>query len=1495
MIFENDNRKRNDNYGYSDLNFGSNTDSGAGASDYFKSDWPEQDSMEPGAAGSLYNGLGASPAYESGMGSSAFHKPDDPVKNKKYSGYEGVNADGYKPYPLKREGDSYYGNFSRLIADDETRRNYAVSPWVVDDRLGDYYKNVLSASLKRARAKSKERSQEAYRNSMSVIGADPEIAMADAMRVDNPVADLESVMSQIDNNELKKRFKGVAEFSGYDLDDYIEKFVKPTIYNKLADEMIDENVPKSSVEYLLRSSTSNSLAGKISQTKLNAMSDNNVHSNMEMSALERYNPNWGEEVFAGVGSLIVDSPLFSVLGAGASGLVGKSVFSATERATAQVMVNGLGRGVTEEAAKQVAKRAIHGKLKNRIMHSALTQGLTLGSYDIANSVADDILINNEVKVGKAASSFVKGMGTGIALGAVGTPLREAANKLRGAVKKSLAAAGVLCAESGVFTGVQTADKLLHGVEISPIDLANDFAKSAATLGVMKLSHLPLKGADYKLDKYGELKKGLKLSISQKVELSELEMNVEQFMDAIVNELKLPTFGGKRSEYIRETYAKIMADENVSLATKSKLMFLVENKLTSTPPVPFDFDAKRNDNGTWDVILFDAAGNKISTQHFDHAGNAKSHMLMQKALLRQNRICFFENELTRGVQSQNFLYQAGRYAMEKGVDVDKLADALYKKSTGEKLSAGEDAMIEEIIERSSYTNTGMLKMLADTRNYIEEKHDLHRGNLMEALGEPFFKNTVELDKALDEYERVIREHVDELKNGTRSDLAEYYKNEGLGSEYAGMTAEEVRKKEADAYTHWLRTRNDDRHNGESMPMGTYSNSGSTQKAVAREADAIAEIHEGENKYITELDSESKANLPQHIKEYGKHAQAVADKLGVDIHIIYSKKQIRKPVSAEAQAEYNTMLWAEGWMDKDGIYVNLSNMNSKEMVEKTMLHEVVGHKGLYALFGPHLNEFLEDVLKKATPDVVRGIEKQMKKYDAGDKYVAIEEYLAHLAESTVLSPQERSFYSKVKDYMRDKLGQMGLYSGSRRRISEEELRKLMQRHCEYIVKRTNAADYRRRVFGSFKAAHGNNSTYYDKEGYNRRKASAVADGSFLNSTPRYLKLSKMLHAYEFLPEEGKKRIRDIYGVSDEFLKGYFEKRYKKPDSENGRNGEFHIINVNKDVPREKPVNYESIGSWGGSVGLGKKLFKNPIQRILNLKSPNYARLYQSIVENKEKEHDSYDTQMYDQLTNMALEDGYKIYLKDVVNDNAFFSKYPELSGMPVEFSRSVPFPVYYDKGKSRMLINSRMMRSEKMDTYLMGAMEMAAKEYDRERNEVETGLDEINVGLKEKYENAVDVAKKLRSMQKSMPLFDPNSTLNEMFEKEYGFEPAEFLRRFPNIDDYFIYRVAQDFPGARPSLGNAFPEGKNADGEISSYRRYFQGPYEIIVDAVRKNNRNGVLKLRDAGLRSSSPFLTPLDEKEIDREFQRYLNDEGYDDAGGWNKGVLERFKDNRTDN
>ena len=412
----------------------------------------------------------------------------------------------------------FKSTFHDIVAPKQTperrMRQYAQSDAALDAVLDDDFSKDMKQRLDKNRQASQNEINSDYIRNTSVVGANPEMTFNISLKAHDPLKDVEKTIVETDYEKLAENLAPIVKHGGYDMQEYVNERAVPAMYEKLLDEIIEEEVPKSSAEYILRSSLGNSLTGKAALLGKNLLTGNIADTQLQSEALGRYNPGFFEDVLSGVGSLLVDGPVFSSMGSLGMHAMGKVTGLLTKRLSTRILASKLGEGMTTATATQLAERLITRKLAHKILVSSGTQGITLGGYDAMNSVVDDLLAQNDVSMGKAAGSFGKGLLTGAVLGAVGTPLRESAKGLTGA-KKMLASSGVLSAESAIFTAGTEIEKLKHDIDIAPIDLMEDFAKSTATLILMKMAHWRPKGADIKLDAKGKLKEGFALSNSEK--------------------------------------------------------------------------------------------------------------------------------------------------------------------------------------------------------------------------------------------------------------------------------------------------------------------------------------------------------------------------------------------------------------------------------------------------------------------------------------------------------------------------------------------------------------------------------------------------------------------------------------------------------------------------------------------------------------------------------------------------------------------------------------------------------------------------------------------------------------------------------------------------------------------------------------------------------------------------------------------------------------------
>lgn len=1360
-----------------------------------------------------------------------------------------------------------YSNFM-LPEDTPERRKqvYARSQAALDDAIGDLYDNDIKGKFERRRDASEKMGRDEYMRYMSVPGAVPEDAYRASLRVDNPMNVVDETIDDIDNGMLRDKVSSLASYGGYDPDAYVENLVKPVLREKMLGEYIDENTPKSSAEYIARSAMDNSLLGKISSIGVNGGDGNNNYRKIAAEGLSNYKSNRLEDFAAGVGSLLIDAPFFKGLGSAASWVTGKATATAAKRISADVISRSTNRYMNKRFADNIARRVITERLGSRILQSSSVQGLTLGGYDIANSVAEDILYNSNVSLGKAAGAFARGAVTGAAVGAVGTPLKKMSAGLTGG-KKLLSSAGVLSAESAVFTAGFELDRLAHGVTVEPIDILYDFGESAATLLTMKMTHWRPQGASIKLDANGRMKREFDFSKSERDELRELDVDPDRFMRSIEHELRLPSFGGANAEYIKQNYAKLMSNSKLSASAKSKLMYIVENKVTSTPPLLFDYKTDKNGDGTWNLELLDANGGIIERKRFANAGNVKSYLMLELSNIRRNRIGYFEKELTQGLESQNFIHQAGLYAKERGVDVNGLADAMYKSARGESLEGAEQKMIDEIMHRSSYSSPGMIQELYDVRRAIEQKYGLEKGRLLAVVNERFFNCTAADNRALDDYEAYVRSEVEMLKKGTNSERAANMYDSGLSSMFFGYSNEDVRRSEVNQYMLDQARKYEGQGSTSSVPV--YK--GPEPKKV-EESKIPGYVWSANGHYVSKDD----------INNYKRRADELSRKFGFELNCITDERQIAVPERNDYDAvmDYNNQLRALGWQHKGKIYINLPNIKDYGELETTIVHEAVAHGGLKKVFGYRLYDFLEEVYKRADKGVLDGIMRTKNQYYGADAYTVIEEYLAKIVEKAYPDARERSIISGFKDFIRSMLVKKNIYTNKNRKVSEKELESIMRTHCRYIMRKKGTLQHRKDVFGQFSQARENESGYYDKAVYDSEMRELVKDENYMNNTPEFILPYKTLLKYPYFTEEKKARVRKAFSMTEEEIEkqldGYYYRFIGERGAKNLRKSRYKgFPNAAKSKELERQgygadyIKFDqgwergADGEWRYETAEKDMFLNDYISEVLEKNNPEMGKMYAQLKQKPYSEWNSEEKQLWNGIYSSGKPYMNNVKLNDILQDIDLYDAYPEFANVPVKIVANAPYVARFDSRNRELLLDRRFFLMPNADAYIAGTLQNMIQDYEGFGKTVSLRLARMEKNLEDDYRLAQRYMSILNQEDYVPDRNGKKNLLRSLFKSEFGITPEVFKERFPSYNDYLFYKLT----GKNYSFsGNVEAENVRNRFSMSPFERRMKMASETeTVPRKRQVVINGMSDLEKY-------FTGPLDV--INRNLRKHYSDDPF---------------------
>lgn len=155
----------------------------------------------------------------------------------------------------------------------------------------------------------------------------------------------------------------------------------------------------------------------------------------------------------------------------------------------------------------------------------------------------------------------------------------------------------------------------------------------------------------------------------------------------------------------------------------------------------------------------------------------------------------------------------------------------------------------------------------------------------------------------------------------------------------------------------------------------------------------------------------------------HIEKVAQKTGAKVNMVSSVDEITNK-AAKAAIEDGRKI--TGWYDeKTGeVHLYMPNIHDRYTAEKTIWHEVVGHKGMRELFGDErFDKFLRDVwydLDKPENAALKKLVDEERKFNPLNIYDAIEEGIARLAED---GKGEPGFWNGIKNKVSDFLHEIG----------------------------------------------------------------------------------------------------------------------------------------------------------------------------------------------------------------------------------------------------------------------------------------------------------------------------------------------------------------------------------------------------------------------------------------------------------------------------------------
>lgn len=189
------------------------------------------------------------------------------------------------------------------------------------------------------------------------------------------------------------------------------------------------------------------------------------------------------------------------------------------------------------------------------------------------------------------------------------------------------------------------------------------------------------------------------------------------------------------------------------------------------------------------------------------------------------------------------------------------------------------------------------------------------------------------------------------------------------------------------------------------------------------DGKTEIKDNDSETHFRNDNESPVSISKDAPAVVKHVAKVAKATGGKVKMLQSVEEV---TNAEAKARLEKGEKVEGWYDErtGEVVLYMPNIHDRYTAEKTIWHEVVGHKGMRELFGDErFDKFLRDVwydLDKPENADLKKLVDEERKFNPLNIYDAIEEGIARLAED---GKGEAGFWNGIKNKVSDFLHEIG----------------------------------------------------------------------------------------------------------------------------------------------------------------------------------------------------------------------------------------------------------------------------------------------------------------------------------------------------------------------------------------------------------------------------------------------------------------------------------------
>lgn len=477
------------------------------------------------------------------------------------------------------------------------------------------------------------------------------------------------------------------------------------LMQKVYDYLVQKNTPKSTAEYIMRNVFSGSILGQ-----LMSMGDGKSYEQrqIESGGLQQYQPSAGEEIGAMAASVATDLPVMAVTGA-VGGVAGNALLNG---ATKRLMASGL----SEAAARAIATRAAQQTGMKWALRTA-SEAVNFGTLEGLGSMVGQAYQTGDVDLSKAATAMAKGAATGAVMGVFGVSNDKFRGMMEGGLGETASRALGYTSSLGGRTAILTGSSVFgQYLEDPNFDINNvDWTKEIAHAGLMNLG-FDILGAVKRYQAYR--KTGIRMRDIEKLNLTkediaqlneagingkdaqEIAESILQVKDA--KELKrdapegkgiVPSDFGFASQELGlskegSVLGQLLSNENIDLATKAKVAYLMTGMQFSLAPNTNVSDVLEQADGSFTVEKFNPSGQTNETRLFRTRQEAEKYRHDMQNEVMPNQVNVLEGMMDNAGKMNTATRIFDMVAKMYNTGKEQIAEAYAKGKRGEELTSRE---------------------------------------------------------------------------------------------------------------------------------------------------------------------------------------------------------------------------------------------------------------------------------------------------------------------------------------------------------------------------------------------------------------------------------------------------------------------------------------------------------------------------------------------------------------------------------------------------------------------------------------------------------------------------------------------------------------------------------------------------------------------------------------------------------------------------------------